>query len=127
MLPHSIRSFACLLLIASTDAGEWDRASSFTADLKAESLPDWEAATLHEMTDAIAAGTVPDATMRRYLLQDHLFLDAFSSLLAATISLIPKLSDRVPLAQFNALILGPENTYFERSFRGTLHTAPLAN
>mmetsp|Transcript_103614 Transcript_103614/g.322918 ORF Transcript_103614/g.322918 Transcript_103614/m.322918 type:complete len:209 (+) Transcript_103614:143-769(+) len=67
------------------------------------------------MTDAIGAGTVPEEAMRRYLVQDHKFLDAFVALLSSMVSKAPSLEDRIPGCQFLALITGKENTYFERS------------
>lgn len=54
--------------------------------------------------------------MKRYLIQDHRFLDAFVVLLASTIAKARTLGDRIPGCQFLALITGKENTYFERSF-----------
>lgn len=113
-----VASLLAVLCVLPLTAAEWkpDVGLSFTSYLKTEAGEVWHAATHHPMSDAIAAGTVPNSTMRRYLIQDHLFIDAFSSLLAATISITAKIEDRVPLAQFLALILGPENTYFERSF-----------
>lgn len=119
MLRLQLVACICFIFCAkSLNAAEWrpDIEPSFTEYLKAEAGDVWHAATHHPMSDAIAAGTVPNSTMRRYLIQDHLFIDAFSSLLAASISFTAKIEDRVPLAQFLALILGPENTYFERSF-----------
>eukprot|EP00747_Dinoflagellata_sp_TGD_P220281 gnl/TRDRNA2_/TRDRNA2_92281_c0_seq1.p1 gnl/TRDRNA2_/TRDRNA2_92281_c0~~gnl/TRDRNA2_/TRDRNA2_92281_c0_seq1.p1 ORF type:complete len:263 (+),score=57.44 gnl/TRDRNA2_/TRDRNA2_92281_c0_seq1:80-790(+) len=88
----------------------------FTDYLKGKAGELWVAATEHPMTDAIAAGTVPLDKMRRYLIHDHKFIDAFSVLLASALASAPTLEDRIPGAQFLALILGPENTYFERSF-----------
>ena len=54
--------------------------------------------------------------LKKYLLQDHRFLDAFVILLASTIAKARSLEDRIPGCQFLALITGKENTYFERSF-----------
>ena len=89
---------------------------SFSEYLRAEAGDVWTAATEHPMTVAIADGTVSEHTYRRYLIQDHKFLDAFSVLLASAVAAAPTLEDRIPGARFLALILGPENTYFERSF-----------
>eukprot|EP00613_Pedinella_sp_CCMP2098_P074868 CAMPEP_0171933282 /NCGR_PEP_ID=MMETSP0993-20121228/31107_1 /TAXON_ID=483369 /ORGANISM="non described non described, Strain CCMP2098" /LENGTH=527 /DNA_ID=CAMNT_0012573747 /DNA_START=95 /DNA_END=1678 /DNA_ORIENTATION=+ len=97
----------------------WDSANtpSFTEFLKEEAGEVWTAATHHPMTDAFADGTIPREKLTRYLLEDHLFLDAFTALLASATAATPRLRDRIPLAQFNALLLGPENTYFTRSFQ----------
>ena len=54
--------------------------------------------------------------LKKYLIQDHRFLDAFVILLASTIANARTLEDRIPGCQFLALITGKENTYFERSF-----------
>eukprot|EP00439_Symbiodinium_sp_Y106_P087315 s171_g45.t1 len=55
--------------------------------------------------------------MRRYLIQDHRFLDAFVVLLSSMIAHAKSLEDRIPGCQFLALITGKENTYFERCFQ----------
>ena len=54
--------------------------------------------------------------MRWYLAQDYQFIDGFVRLLASAIAHAPSLADSVPAAQFLAIITGPENTYFLRSF-----------
>lgn len=88
-----------------------------TDHLKSLVADDWHAATNHAFTDALAAGTLAQEKMAGYLQQDYLFLDEFVRLLAAAIANAPSLADRVPAAQFLALITGPENTYFLRSFQ----------
>ena len=57
------------------------------------------------------------AVLKRYLIQDHRFLDSFVVLLGALISKARCLQDRVPACQFAAVITGAENTYFERCFQ----------
>ena len=54
--------------------------------------------------------------LKKYLIQDHRFLDAFVILLSSTIAKCRTLEDRIPGCQFLGLITGKENTYFERSF-----------
>ena len=44
----------------------------------------------------VAAGTLPNATLARYLVQDHKFVDAFMVLLASMVAHAPTLVDRVP-------------------------------
>lgn len=56
--------------------------------------------------------------MRRYLIQDHRFLDALVVLLASMVASLRSLEDRIPACQFLGSLTGPENTYFER--RGIL-------
>ncbi|MEM1276412.1 MAG: TenA family protein [Pseudomonadota bacterium] len=84
--------------------------------LRQASLETWVAVAEHPFCRELAAGTLPQETMRRYLVQDFSFIDGFVRLAARAISEAPSLADSVPLAQFLAVITGPENTYFHRSF-----------
>jgi thiaminase/transcriptional activator TenA len=87
-----------------------------TDHLKSLAAEDWRAATTHAFTNALADGTMPRDRMVGYLQQDYLFIDGFVRLLASAIAHAPTLADSVPAAQFLAVITGPENTYFLRSF-----------
>ncbi len=89
------------------------RPTQYLAEQVAE---DWHAATRHVFCDELAAGTLPLEKMRWYLAQDYQFIDGFVRLLASAIAHAPSLADSVPAAQFLAVITGPENTYFLRSF-----------
>lgn len=84
--------------------------------LKSLAREDWTEATQHAFTMSLAEGHLDNEKMRGYLQQDYLFIDGFVRLLAAAIAHAPTLSDSVPAAQFLAVITGPENTYFLRSF-----------
>lgn len=96
--------------------------------LRDEVADDWQAATDHAFTRALVDGTLPDVKMAGYLQQDYHFIDAFVRLLAAAVAEAPSLPDRVPGAQFLALVTGPENTYFQRSLAalGVPEDAPMA-
>ncbi|MBA85711.1 TenA family protein [Thalassobius sp. S69A] len=83
--------------------------------LRQQSQADWTAATTHEFTDALGAGTLPPEKMAGYLQQDYLFVDGFVRLLASAIAHAPTLADGVPAAQFLGLVTSDENTYFLRS------------
>lgn len=87
-----------------------------TEHLKSLAQDDWNAATRHAFTDALADGSLKSDLMRGYLQQDYLFIDQFVRLLATTIAHAPTLEDGVPAAQFLGVITGPENTYFLRCF-----------
>ncbi|MEO0372039.1 MAG: TenA family protein [Pseudomonadota bacterium] len=87
-----------------------------TDHLKAENAENWAAATKNPFTDALADGALSRDKMAGYLQQDYLFIDGFVRLLASMIAHAPSIEDSVPAAQFLALITGPENTYFLRSF-----------
>lgn len=83
--------------------------------LRAQHRADWEAIIHHPFTRALGDGSLPDAAMAWYLVQDYRFIDGFARLLAQAIAHAPTLNDAVPAAQFLAVITGPENTYFQRS------------
>mmetsp|Transcript_25441 Transcript_25441/g.51675 ORF Transcript_25441/g.51675 Transcript_25441/m.51675 type:complete len:217 (+) Transcript_25441:45-695(+) len=88
----------------------------FTDELRTLAGAKWDAIVMHRFTEELAAGTIADGVLTRYLIQDHRFLDAFVVLLASMVAAAPTLADRIPGCQFLALITGRENTYFERSF-----------
>lgn len=84
--------------------------------LRAASAADWDAARDHAFTRALVDGSLSRDQMAAYLAQDHQFIGEFVRLLAASIIHAPSLSDAIPAARFLAVITGPENTYFLRSF-----------
>lgn len=87
-----------------------------TEYLRSQCDDDWQAATDHIFCAELAAGTLPAEKMKWYLAQDYKFIDQFVRLLASAIAHAPTLRDSVPAAQFLALVTGPENNYFQRSF-----------
>ena len=89
---------------------------SASNELRLSCAEDWEAATNHRFCKELAAGSLPREKMVQYLIQDYTFIDAFVRLAASAIAHAPSLADSIPLAQFLAVITGPENTYFLRSF-----------
>lgn len=86
-----------------------------TVHLQSFVQEDWNAATQHAFTDALADGSLDPEKMAGYLQQDYLFVEGFVRLLASAVAHAPSLADGVPGAQFLGLICGPENTYFLRS------------
>jgi thiaminase/transcriptional activator TenA len=84
--------------------------------LREAAEPDWSAATGHPFTRACNAGEVPEAVMRRYLVQDYQFIGAFTALLGRAIHTAPDLASRLPLGRFMGLLCSEENTYFVRAF-----------
>ncbi len=88
---------------------------SATEFLKSQVAEDWQAATTHAFTNALADGSLDRDKMAGYLQQDYLFVEGFVRLLASAVAHAPTLADGVPAAQFLGLICGPENTYFLRS------------
>ena len=57
----------------------------FTETLRRASEPEWSAAVQHRFVRELCDGTIPDAVMGAYLVQDHRFLDAFLTLLGGAI------------------------------------------
>lgn len=88
---------------------------SFTEELRAAHLEQWNRVVHHRFTDELASNTIDRKILRHYLLQDHRFLDSFVILLASMIAHCRSLSDRIPGCQFLALITSDEHTYFERA------------
>lgn len=88
----------------------------FTEDLRAAAGEQWDRVIHHKFTKELAAGTIDRSVLKRYLIQDFRFLDAFVVLLASVIAHCHSLEDRIPGCQFLALITGKENTYFQRCF-----------
>lgn len=84
--------------------------------LREQCREDWEAATRHAFCAELADGSLPEAKLAWYLIQDYSFIETFVRLAASAIAKAPSLPDAIPLAQFLALVTGPENTYFQRSF-----------
>lgn len=88
---------------------------SATETLQSLAADDWQAATTHAFTDALANGTISKEKMAGYLQQDFLFVEGFVRLLASAVAHAPTLADATPAARFLGLICGPENDYFLRS------------
>ena len=90
----------------------------FTHELKEAAGEQWFRVIHHKFTKELAAGTIDQhQVLKKYLIQDYRFLDAFVVLLASVIANARTLQDRIPGCQFLAVITGKENTYFERAFK----------
>ena len=88
----------------------------FTDWLRARCGPQWEAATEHRFTEELAAGTLEADVLRRYLLQDHVFLREATSLVARAAADAPDVEARGEVAEFLAMLCSDENDYFRRAF-----------
>mmetsp|Transcript_27617 Transcript_27617/g.55398 ORF Transcript_27617/g.55398 Transcript_27617/m.55398 type:complete len:219 (-) Transcript_27617:161-817(-) len=89
---------------------------TFTEELRAAAGDQWDRVINHRFTTELARGDIDRNVLKKYLIQDHRFLDAFVVLLASAIAKARDLDDRIPGCQFLGLITGKENTYFERCF-----------
>jgi thiaminase/transcriptional activator TenA len=89
----------------------------YTEQLRQAHAAQWQAAVDHRFVRELLAGTIEDAVMRRYLVQDHRFIDAFLTLLGAAIASADQFSSRLRLGRFVGVVSGEENTYFLRAFQ----------
>ena len=88
----------------------------FSESLKELNRTPWQACTQHRFINEMFAGTLDDAVLHRYLVQDYQFINQFVALLGAAIASADQFAPRVTLSQFAAMITSDENTYFIRSF-----------
>ncbi len=103
----------------------------FSEVLKQAAGDRWKEATHHRFVQEIATDTIPDDVMRHYLIQDHVFVDALTRLVARGVAAAPGMEQKRRLSQFLQVLTSDENDFFERSFdalkvgRGDREDAPL--
>jgi thiaminase/transcriptional activator TenA len=88
----------------------------FSESLRAASEPSWSHAVGHRFVKELFTGSVPDAVMARYLIQDHRFLDAFLTLLGAALAGADTFEAKLRFGRFIGTMSSEENTYFLRAF-----------
>ena len=88
----------------------------FTETLRQASQPAWSQSVGHRFVRELLDGSVSDAVMARYLIQDHRFLDSFLTLLGAALASADSFEARIRFGRFIGMVSGEENTYFLRSF-----------
>lgn len=88
----------------------------FTEALRRQSEPRWTQSIEHRFVNELLDGTLDDAVLVNYLIQDHRFIDAFLALLGAAIASADSFDARIRLGRFTGAISGEENTYFLRAF-----------
>ena len=82
----------------------------FTETLCRASEPDWSAAVQHRFVRELCDGTIPDAVMGAYLVQDHRFLDAFLSLLGGAMLNADTAAARLRFGRFVGMVSTEETT-----------------
>lgn len=87
----------------------------FSDTLRAENHATWEAAATHRFVTELFAGTLPDADMAAYLVQDYRFADGFMALIGAAVATADNYPSRHRFAQFIGEIAGDEDTYFREA------------
>lgn len=88
----------------------------FTETLRLACAADWSASVDHRFVRELCDGTISDAVMGAYLVQDHRFLDAFLTLLGGAIASADLFESRLRFGRFAGMVSGDENDYFLRSF-----------
>ncbi|MFF2842249.1 TenA family protein [Paenarthrobacter sp. NPDC057981] len=88
----------------------------FAEELKHDSISNWDAAINHPFVDGLLAGTLSDDDLRRYLVQDYQFCDAFTALLGQAVASAPSLSSRLVFARVLGAFASDENSYFQDCF-----------
>lgn len=88
----------------------------FTDWLRKRSEPAWTAATTHRFTQQLGAGTLDEAVMSQYLIQDYAFVDTLVGVFGHAVGDAPSMADKRRLIEFLDVVTDEENDYFERSF-----------
>ena len=88
----------------------------FAEQLRQSSITDGNACVQHRFVQEIFDGSLDDAVLRKYLVQDYQFINRFVALLGAAIASADVFAPRVVLSQFAGMVTSDENTYFLRSF-----------
>ena len=89
---------------------------TFTETLRRQNQKTWDSAVSHRFVTELFEGSVDDAVMAGYLVQDYRFLDGFLLLLGSAVATADGLAPRLTLARFAGEVAGDENTYFLRAF-----------
>ena len=87
----------------------------FAEQLRQSCIADWNACVQHRFVHEIFDGSLSDAVLRKYLVQDYQFINRFVALLGAAIASADVFAPRVTLSQFAGMVTSDENTYFLRS------------
>src|SRR5579875_120066 len=99
---------------AGTSSAGAAAGTSLSEELRASVREDWDAAVAHPFVRELCAGTLPRAMLRRYLVQDYQFVDAFTALLGAAVACADTVAARMVHARQLGVLAGEENTYFQR-------------
>ena len=76
----------------------------------------WAEAVDHRFVRELFAGTVDDAVMRDYLVQDYQFFESFLSMLGACVAHVDELDAKLRFARQLGMLAADEDTYFVDSF-----------
>ncbi|MFM2041695.1 MAG: hypothetical protein RLY86_271 [Pseudomonadota bacterium] len=89
---------------------------SFAETLRDHDPAAWDQAVTHPFTVELGDGTLPDAVLARYLIQDYQFVSTLVSMVGYGVAKAPTMAAKARLSAFLAAVTSDENTYFQRSF-----------
>lgn len=81
-----------------------------------DSAGQWDAAVGHRFVDELFAGTIDDAVLAGYLVQDYQFFDAFLSMLGGCVAHADRLDSKLRFAAQLGMLAADEDGYFQRAF-----------
>ncbi|MGM0700263.1 MAG: TenA family protein [Actinomycetota bacterium] len=76
----------------------------------------WAGAVDHRFVRELFAGSIDDAVMRDYLVQDYQFFESFLSMLGACVAHADELEAKLRFARQLGMLVADEDTYFVDSF-----------
>ncbi|TDS87283.1 TenA family protein [Nesterenkonia aurantiaca] len=91
-------------------------ADSFAGQLRLATSEDWDASVHHRFVEELFAGTLSDAVLARYLVQDYQFFDAFVAMLGACVATTDSKPARLRFAAQLGMLAADEDGYFQQSF-----------
>lgn len=102
-------------------ATEFDTSITVAADGSVSTLMrstsrQWAAAVDHRFVRELFAGTIDDAVMQDYLVQDYQFFESFLSMLGACVAHADELEAKLRFAKQLGMLVAEEDTYFVDSF-----------
>jgi thiaminase/transcriptional activator TenA len=91
-------------------------ADGAVAALRSSTGRQWAEAVDHRFVRELFAGTIDDAVMRDYLVQDYQFFESFLSMLGACVAHADELDAKLRFAKQLGMLVADEDTYFVDSF-----------
>lgn len=86
------------------------------AELLRSTERQWVRAVNHRFVRELFAGSIDDAVMRDYLVQDYQFFESFLSMLGACVAHADELEAKLRFARQLGMLVADEDTYFVDSF-----------
>lgn len=89
---------------------------TFSEQLRIYSESEWQKIIQHRFVEQLGEGSLENAVLANYLVQDYAFVDGLIRLVCNAIATAPTMAVRHRLANFLSAVTDEENTYFIRSF-----------